>query len=289
MAIVNGHTKTLGLIGNPVAHTLSPVIHNELAEIYNHNLVYLPFQVDTSLEDAIKGAGAMHFGGLNITVPYKTDVISHLVEIDDFAKRIGAVNTLVPVQGGFKGYNTDIPGLYRSMQSDGVSLENEKVIILGAGGAGRSIAMLALDKGAECVYLLNRTLSKAQAVAEEVNRYAGASFVTPMALSEYEKLSGCRYLCIQATSVGLFPNVEKLPIEEDGFYDLIHTGYDIIYNPYETAFMSKVKAHGGQAYNGLKMLLYQGIIAYELWNNISVSQEAAEQVLQKLKEALGLS
>ena len=285
---INGSTKTLGVIGNPVEHTLSPVIHNELAKVYNHNVVYLPYLVDGSVGDAIRGAHALHFGGLNVTVPHKTEVLQYVVEVDEFTKRIGAVNTLVPAEGGFKAYNTDIPGLYRGMLSDGVTMDDEDVMILGAGGAARSVAMLALDKGAKQVFVLNRTVSKAEEIAKEVNAYAGREFVTAMALTDYPKLSGKKYLCIQATSVGLHPKVEDVVIADSDFYDMIHTGYDIIYNPYETKFMSLVKAHGGRAFNGLKMLLYQGIIAYELWNDISVSEEVAQQILGKMKEALGL-
>ncbi len=285
---INGHTKTLGVIGNPVAHTLSPVIHNELARIYNHNLVYLPYLVDNDVEGAIRGARALHFGGLNVTIPHKTEVLKYVAEIDEFTKRIGAANTLVPVEGGFKAYNTDIPGLYRGMVSDGVVLEGEEIIVLGAGGAARSVAMLALEKDAGHIYMLNRTLSRAQAIADEINAFAGKEFVTAMELTDYSRLAGRRYLCIQTTSVGMHPNVSCAAIEEPGFYDMLHTGYDIIYNPYETKFMSLVKAHGGQAYNGLKMLLYQGIIAYELWNDISVSEEVAQHILRKMREALGL-
>ena len=285
---INGHTKTLGVIGNPVAHTLSPVIHNELARIYHHNVVYLPYLVDGSVEDAIRGAYALHFGGLNVTVPHKTEVLRYAVEADELAERIGAANTLVPVDGGFKAYNTDIPGLYRGMLSDGVTLEEEEVLILGAGGAARSVAMLAMEKGAKQVYILNRTLQKAEDIAKEVNSYAGREFATAMALGDYPLLSGKKYLCIQATSVGLYPKVDEVLIENPDFYDMIHTGYDIIYNPYETKFMSLVKAHGGRAFNGLKMLLYQGIIAYELWNDISVSEEIAQQILDKMRETLGV-
>ena len=95
-------------------------------------------------------------------------------------------------------------------------------------------------------------------------------------------------MCIQATSVGLHPNVNDVVLADDAFYEMVHTGYDLIYNPYETRFMSLVKAHGGQAFNGLKMLLYQGIIAYELWNHISVSEDVAQHILGRMREALGL-
>jgi shikimate dehydrogenase len=149
--------------------------------------------------------------------------------------------------------------------------------------------MAALEKKAQHVYILNRTLSRAQAIATEVNALAGYEFATALELQDYVQLAGRKYLCIQATSVGLFPKVDEVVLEDSAFYDMVHTGYDLIYNPYETRFMSLVKEHGGQAFNGLKMLLYQGIIAYELWNQISVSEEIAQRILDRMKEALGLS
>lgn len=286
---IDGHTKILAVIGNPIEHTLSPLIHNQLAKEYGHNLVYVPFRVEEDVEGAIRGAHAMQFAGLNVTVPHKTEVLRYVKEVDEFAIRIGAVNTLVPVEGGFKAYNTDIPGLYRGMISDGVQILDEEIIILGAGGAARSVAILALEKNARHVYILNRTLSRAQDIASEVNALAGREFVTALELQDYVKLAGRKYLCIQATSVGLFPKVGEVVIEDAAFYDMVHTGYDLIYNPCETKFMSLVKAQGGQAFNGMKMLLYQGIIAYELWNGISVSEEIAQRILGRMKEALGLS
>jgi len=285
---INGHTKTLAVIGNPVEHTLSPLIHNELAEIYGHNLVYTPYLVDQDLEGAIRGAAALHFAGLNVTVPHKTEVLKYVSEVDEFAQHIGAVNTLVPVGSGFKAYNTDIPGLYRGMLSDGINITGEPVIILGAGGAARSVAILAMSKGASEVYILNRTLIKAENIANEVNTLAGKALVKAMKLESFHELTGRKYLCVQATSVGLHPHVEDVVIEDNDFYQMIHTGYDLIYNPYETRFMKLVKENGGQAYNGLKMLLYQGIIAYELWNGITVSESVAQQILVKMREAMGL-
>ena len=285
---INGHTKTLGVIGNPIAHTLSPVIHNLLAELLGHNLVYVPFHVEDDLESAIKGAKALQIGGLNVTIPYKTDVMPFVDEIDDFAQKIGAVNTLVPTGHGFKAYNTDIPGLYRAMLSDGVDLKDENVIILGAGGAARSVALLCVEKGAKEVYIINRTLSRAQEIANEVNALYSTECIKAIPLEDYMCFMGKKYLCIQATSVGMSPNEGHALIEDSAFYELLHTGYDIVYNPYETKFMSLVKLNGGQAFNGLKMLLYQGIIAYELWNDVTVSDDIADYILSKMKVALNL-
>ena len=172
--IIDGHTRTCGLIGNPVEHTMSPAIHNTLAERLGHNLVYIPFHVEEGrVSDAVKGAFALNILGVNVTVPYKSDVIPTLVDIDDLAEKIGAVNTLVRTETGYKGYNTDMPGLYRAMSSDGVRLEGEEVILLGAGGVARAVAFLCASKKVERVYILNRSQEKAKAVADEVNQKCG--------------------------------------------------------------------------------------------------------------------
>lgn len=283
---INGLTKTCGLIGNPVEHTLSPVIHNNLASLTGINMVYVPFKVETDLvSDAITGAHALGIWGLNVTVPHKERVIPCLKKIDPLAQKIGAVNTLVPCEGGYKGYNTDMPGLYRAMVSDGISVDGEQVIILGAGGVARAVAVMLAEK-VEKIYILNRTVEKAETIAMEVNGYAGREVVVPISLSEYNRLPEGKYLAIQATNIGMHPNVEDAVITDRAFYEKIHTGYDLIYNPGETKFMRLVKEQGGKACNGLKMLLYQGIIAYELWNGISVSETQAEEIYEKLKEKL---
>ncbi len=281
---INGKTRTCGLIGNPVEHTLSPMIHNTLAELLGHNLVYVPFPVKAGqVAQAVSGADALNLLGLNVTVPYKSAVIECLKEIDGLAGNIGAVNTLVRTAGGYKGYNTDMEGLYRAMVSEGISIAGETVILLGAGGAARAVAYLCAVKGAAQVYMLNRTLDKAQAVAGEVNRAMGREVICPMALENYTMLPEGKYLTIQGTSVGLAPHAEEAVITEDAFYEKVGTGFDLIYRPWETKFMQLTRAHGGQAYNGLKMLLYQGIIAYELWNDVKISEEEAQVVYERLK------
>ena len=281
---INGKTKVCGLIGNPVEHTLSPMIHNTLADRLGHNLVYVPFPVEEGrVAQAVTGAYALQLQGLNVTVPYKSEVMASLREVDELARDIGAVNTLVKTEGGYKGYNTDMEGLYRAMSGEGIRIEGEQIVLLGAGGAARAVAYLCAVKGADKVYLMNRTLGKAQSVAREVNDATGRQAIYPMSMEEYPALPDGKYLAIQGTSVGLAPNVDDVVIEDDAFYERIHTGFDLIYSPWETKFMRLTKEHGGKAYNGLKMLLYQGIIAYELWNGVDVSEEDAQAVYGKLK------
>lgn len=286
---INGYTRVCGLIGNPVEHTMSPAIHNTLAAEMGENLVYVPFHVpEGQAGEAVKGAFALNLLGVNVTVPYKSAVLPFLEDIDPLAEKIGAVNTLVRGEKGFKGYNTDMPGLYRAMCEDGVGLEGEKVLILGAGGVARAVAMLAAQKGAAHILLLNRTYEKARSLAEEVNRAMDRQVARARWLEEYASLPGEDYLAIQTTNVGMYPRTEEALIEDRRFYEKIHTGYDLIFNPAETRFMSLVRERGGRAFNGLKMLLYQGIIAYELWTGRPVDGELAQKAYEEMKRAMGI-
>lgn len=288
--IINGLTRICGLIGNPVEHTMSPAIHNTLAEEMGENLVYVPFHVsDENVEAAVKGAYALNMLGCNVTVPYKSQVIPFLKELDPLAEQIGAVNTLVRTEGGFKGFNTDMPGLYRAMCEDDVRIEGEKVLILGAGGVARAVAMLLAQKGAEEILILNRTLEKAERIAEEVNGFSGREITTALVLEDYRSLgTEKKYLAIQATSIGMFPRVEDVIIEDPAFYGCVHTGYDLIFNPSKTRFMSMVEESGGRAFGGLKMLLYQGIISYELWTGARVEGELTKKACSEMMRAMGI-
>lgn len=287
---ISGKTRVCGLIGNPVEHTLSPVIHNTLSELLGIDLVYVPFLVEPNrVGEAIKGAYALNIKGLNATVPHKSAVIPHLCELDPLAAKIGAVNTLVRTSQGYKGYNTDMPGLYRQLQSEGIELSHQQVILLGAGGVARAVAFMCAQYGADKVYILNRTREKACEVAKEVNGHFNRECLVPMLLSEYSNIPKGKYLVIQGTSVGLAPHEDQAIIEEAEFYELVEVGVDLIFNPAVTKFMKLARNAGAKAYNGLKMLLYQGIIAYELWNEITVSEKMAQTVYQRMKEAMGIN
>jgi len=286
---INGNTRTCGLIGCPVEHTMSPAIHNTLAEAMGQNIVYVPFHVPEGyVGKAVEGAYALNLLGCNVTVPYKSDVIPCLKEIDALAERIGAVNTLVRVEGGYKGYNTDMPGLLRALESDGVNIRGERVLILGAGGVARAVAVMLSEVAGE-ILILNRTVEKAEVIAGEVNRHAGRRLAAALPADGYRQLSkGERCLAIQATNVGMFPRVDEAVIEDIEFYERIHTGYDLIFNPADTRFMQMTREAGGRAYNGLKMLLYQGIISYELWTRTKVTPEQETLAYGAMKRAMNL-
>lgn len=284
---VTGTTRLCGVIGNPISHTFSPLIHNTLAERCNHNLVYVPFHVRQNLDEAVKGAYALNILGMNITVPYKSEVMKSLVEIDEAAKTIGAVNTLVRTDNGYKGYNTDYLGLKRAMQEDGIIIENRPVIMFGAGGAARAAAYLVGSEKAKEFYIINRTREKAQTLADEIKGLFPELPVTVLETGETAKLPKQKYTAIQTTNVGMWPKTGVAACEDDYVYDMIEQAVDIIFNPEETEFMRRVRQSGGFAVNGLKMLLYQAVIAYELWNDVSIPQEYASEIYGLLQKEFG--
>lgn len=282
----DGNTYVCGIIGNPVRHTMSPLIHNTLADMTDTNLVYVPFEVQPDgLKGAVRGAYELGILGMNVTVPYKSDVLQYLKYVDPLAEKIGAVNTLVRDEAlkGYRGYNTDMTGLFRAMQEEGIDLEGETVVILGAGGVARPTAHLCVNKGAARVYILNRTLEKAEAIADEV----GSDIVIPLGLDAYKQVLDKEksFFAIQCTSVGLFPDVGSAVIEDEEFYRHVHAAIDVIYKPIETKFLKLCRQAGAKTFSGLKMLLYQAVDAYELWNsdrNIKITKEKADSVYRSL-------
>ncbi len=282
---ITGKAKVFGLIGHPVEHSLSPVLHHTLADILGHEIAYVPFDVRENLQSAVKGAYELNIQGMNVTVPYKQDVIKELVDIDPLAKKIGAVNTLVRCENGYKGYNTDMPGLFRAMKNDGITIQDNQFYLIGAGGVARAILLMLLENGAKQIHILNRNVDKAENLAKELSK-GYDSIVTYGDLNSYKEISLEKAIAIQATNVGMYPKVEEAAISDEAFYKKIAVAYDVIFNPAVTKFMALAKQHNKPAFNGLKMLLFQGIIAYEYWNHVSVSDDAAEKVYDAMLEEL---
>ena len=266
-SMISGKSKVCGVMAYPVEHSMSPLMHNYYSEKTGTDLVYVPLKVEPGrVEEAVKGAYALNFTGMNVTVPHKQEVMKYLVDIDEDAKAIGAVNTLVRTDGGYKGYNTDAAGLKRAMTEAGIEIRDRTCILFGAGGAARAAACVLAKEGASVIYVLNRSLEKAEALSEIVNERFGRRVMLPMALDDYGRLECSSCLAVQTTSVGMHPNVDHAPVEDAEFYKKIDTAVDIVYTPMETKFMKYVRAAGGKAVGGLDMLIYQGVIAYELWN-----------------------
>ena len=281
---VSGKTRVCGLIGDPVEHTLSPLIHNSLAALMGIDLIYVPMRVESgSVESAVHGAYDLGMLGLNVTVPHKISVMDAALHIQKNAAVIGAVNTLVRdrEEKGYIGYNTDYLGLKRALADDGISLKDRNVVILGAGGAARAAAFLCAFEHAGSVYILNRNADKAEALCRDVD----IELCKPLPLDAHSDVPGSDLTVIQASSVGLHPNTEDVIIDDESFYARISYGFDLIYNPAETRFMRMVVAHGGRASNGLKMLLYQAVCAFELWNDVKVPSDITDRVADILRAA----
>ena len=289
--MISGKSRVCGIIANPVEHSMSPLMQNFYASETGQDFVYVPFKVEEKdVEAALKGAYALNVTGLNVTVPHKQSVIPYLTEIDEGASVIGAVNTLVRAEGGFKGYNTDASGLTRAMREEGIAIKGQNCILIGAGGAAKAAAYVLAKEGAASVCILNRDENKAVLLAKEINEKTGREMMRGMALQDYKRLreNSGQYLAVQATSVGMHPHIGEAPIEDPEFYSMIHTGVDVIYTPMETEFMSHVAAAGGRTMNGLAMLLYQGIEAFELWNpGVKVTPDITERAKALVTASLG--
>lgn len=272
--MISGKSKVCGVMGCPVEHSMSPLIQNFYAEKTGTDMVYVPFRVECGqVKEAVLGAWALNLTGLNVTVPHKQAVMEYLCDIDEDARAIGAVNTLVRTEDGFKGFNTDASGLLRSMKEAGVLILGRSCLLIGAGGAAKAAAHVLAKEGAETVYILNRSLERAVCLADTVNERFGRRVMVPMELSDYRNLPEGPFLAVQTTSVGMTGNTGAAPIEDRSFYKKLENAVDIIYTPLETRFMKLVKEAGGKAVGGLDMLVYQGITAYELWNREAVFTE----------------
>lgn len=286
---ISAHTGMLGLLGHPVGHSRSPFIQNSLSEYFNEDLRYLAFDVEPeNLGDAVKGAYALKIKGLNVTVPHKQAVREFLAFEDEAAKRIGAVNTLKREADGWHGYNTDMPGFLRALESDGVDITGKNVVVLGAGGAARAIVCGVLEKKAGKLLIYNRTYEKAAEMSRYFAQfYPEADILTASGgqeLNEMMSAEGEGWIAVNTTSVGMYPDTESKLLNDPEFYRLCSVGVDIIFNPAKTAFMKAVEeaGEGRSAFNGLKMLLFQGIRSFEIWNDVEVPDELAMKIYESL-------
>lgn len=287
---INGQTALYGIIGNPIKHTSSPAIHNHISEAMGIDSVYVPFVANDDLETVVNGLYALGVRGLNVTVPYKSDVMKYLCGIDDMAGRIGAVNTLKYSEGGYYGYNTDILGLKRELDEEGISLKGRDTVILGAGGAARAVAFLCASREPASVAIVNRTKDKACDIKKDVLVYAEETGmpepdknIRAVALDDIDELKGSDLIVFQCTNVGLSPWDDECVLNDEAFYNKVAVGVDLIYKPAVTRFMKYVEDAGGKAYNGLKMLLYQAVCAYEIWNEVSVPDTVIHDIERVLK------
>ncbi|MBU0665141.1 MAG: shikimate dehydrogenase [Proteobacteria bacterium] len=272
---INGRTALYGIIGNPVSHSLSPAMHNAAFAELGENSVYLPFPL-LDLEAGIVGLKAIGVKGVSVTIPYKEAVIPLLDEIEDVARQIGAVNTLVikDVDGKKRlcGSNTDWLGANRAL-SEKVSLRGAQVVLLGAGGSARAIGFGLQKEGAQVV-LCSRTESRGLVLAADLG-----CLWHP--LDDAESLHGD--ILVNATSVGMQPEIQLSPVSK-AILSRFQVVMDIVYAPLVTRLLSEARAAGCQVINGLEMLLYQGVAQFELWTGKTAP---VELMRQKLYQATG--
>lgn len=242
--------KIYGIIGNPVSESKGYIIHNDLFKKYKLNSVYLNFQVD-DLGDFMKNFSNL-LSGFSVTMPHKEKILHYLNGIDKTAKKIGAVNTVVNNNGKLKGYNTDIIGAIKSIESK-TKIENKNVVILGAGGAARAIALGILGKKGKLT-ILNRTVEKAEKLAKEFNCNFGS-------LQDFDKIK--TDILINTTSVGMHPNINETPINAKFIKNT--TVFDAIYNPEKTKLLQEAEKNNCIIISGKEMFINQAAEQFKLW------------------------
>lgn len=272
--------KMFGVIGDPIGHSMSPAMHNDLFQLYNIDASYLPFQVlKDDLETAVKGLKALGASGFNVTIPHKTAIMPYLDKIDPLAQAIGAVNTVKNENGMFIGYNTDGPGFVKGLEGLAADLEERSALIIGAGGAARAIYFSMAKAGINRIDLYNRTIKKAEELVETCP-YQVQSRVLDRANTE--RLLGEYQLIVQTTSIGMVPEVDFSPLTLENVSSKALVS-DIIYNPLKTKLLKEAASKGAATQNGIDMFVYQGALAFEHWTGIFPDTERMKaHVLKQL-------
>ena len=284
--MISANTKVYGIVGNPISHSLSPLLQNALAEEMNIDMKYVAFPVTANIKDAINGAFFLGIQGFNVTIPFKKDMLDIVIDIDDRAQNIGAINTLIRVEDGYKGYNTDILGLKMSLKNSGLNIKNKNIILLGAGGAAKAALYLAVEEEAKSITIINRNKAKAEELKKEIGFRNISTFSLDDLKSDINLLKYNDYFVFQTTNVGMHPNIDDCIIEDEDFYKKCDAGIDLIYTPFETTFIKKMKESGNSCINGLDMLILQGVASFEIWNNVKVDKDVIDKVKLLLIEEL---
>jgi len=267
---VSVESRICGVIGDPIEHSMSPVMHNAAFDKLGLNYLYVPFRVKKEeLGKAIAGMRALNIRGLNVTIPHKVAVIPFLDELDPLAQKIGAVNTIVNDDGALTGYNTDASGFLQALLERGIEPRGKNVVVLGAGGASRAISFILAERGAHLV-ILNRLLELDW--AEELASRISQVFKKEVEALELNKEKLAKVLekadiLVNATSVGMSPNRDETPVSPDLLKPSL-TVFDIVYNPIKTRLLREAEAAGAETISGVDMLVWQGALAFELWTGV---------------------
>jgi shikimate dehydrogenase len=279
---VTGKSAIYALIGDPVEHSLSPLIQNAAFRSAAIDAVYIVLRVRSpDLKDAIRGLTALNVRGFNVTTPHKTRIVRYMDRLDEAAAEIGSVNTVVVREGRFHGYNTDGIGALRALEEAGARLDEQTVLQLGVGGAGRAIAY-SLAQHAKSIQLMNRTLSKAKRLERLLRRRFGTE-VTSSLLSRTDINASLPEadIIVNTSSMGMQGKPE-LPIEQ-GQLNQNQLVFDIVYNPLETRLLKLARQAGAGTINGLELLLHQGARSFEIWTGKDAPiMEMRHAIAQKL-------
>ncbi len=267
---VSGNTALYGILGNPVAHSMSPLMHNTAFELLGIDAVYLPFEVE-DFPRALAGMKALGIKGASVTHPFKTQALDLADEIDDISEKIGAVNTLVFEKHGIRGTNTDWVGAVASIEAL-LPIKGHRFVVLGAGGAARAVVFGIVSKGGNCI-VANRSEDKGRALAQAFD----CDFVP---LPEIDQVQAdC---LVNTTPVGMYPKTDEMPVPDQalGAYKAVA---DVIYNPLETMLLKQAKAAGCMVASGFEMFVYQGIEQFTIWTGAQAPvREMREVVYERL-------
>lgn len=272
--------KWFAVMGDPIEHSKSPVMHNAWFREMSIDATYIPVHVSSeSLESAVAGLKTLGASGWNVTIPHKTAIIPYLDELDELAEKMGAVNTVVRTkEGTLKGYNTDGVGFVRSLEEAvGKSHKDKPVLLIGAGGAARGIAFAMQQQGYKNLTIANRTVSNAQAIVDEMGTGQAIS------LTEAEATLADFCILVQMTSAGLATGNFSMPFSLDRLTKGAIVA-DIVYNPLMTPFLQAAEEKGATIVTGLGMFVHQGAIAFEYWLGKSPNTNS---MIAQLKAQLG--
>jgi len=271
--VINADTKICCLIGDPVEHSLSPLIHNAGYQALGINYAYVSFRV-SDIKQAIEGIRGLAIRGASVTIPHKVSAIKYLDKIDPLAEKIGAINTIVNDDGILTGYNTDGDGALEALEAV-TTLNGKKAVLIGSGGAALAIAFGLKEKGVKLV-VLNRTEDKARKLAKKVS---AGGFGDLNKLSEISSAD----ILINATPLGMSPNPDKSIIPKDLLHNRL-TVFDVVYNPRDTRLLIEARERGCAVVYGYKMLLYQAVKQFELFTGLKCPLPAMESALTQALE-----
>ena len=284
MILISGKTKLLGIIGDPVEHSFSPIMHNAAIAHLGVDYVYIPFPVKSpDLAKALAGFQAIGVVGFSVTIPHKQSLFPLLTEISPAAKMIGAVNTVWWTQTGWNGTNTDITGFLSPLKTLTRDWSNITPVILGNGGAARAVVVGCEQLGCGKIRVVGRNLEKLQEFRQSWTNSGLKATLEIYNWSELPELVGDTEFLINTTPLGMYPNIEQSPLSTEAIKK-IQPGaiaYDLVYNPKPTQFLKQAAQQGGVAIDGLEMLVQQGVAALEIWLKQPAPVDIMSQSLQE--------